>query len=45
MTDDSSSSVDGEGQAFDGKTFAARLPTRPGVYLMRDAEGVVLYVY
>lgn len=44
MTDDSSSSVDGEGQAFDGKTFAARLPTRPGVYLMRDAEGVVLYV-
>ena len=44
MTDESSSSVDGEGQAFDGKAFAARLPTRPGVYLMRDAEGVVLYV-
>jgi excinuclease ABC subunit C len=44
MTDDSSSSVDGEGQAFDGKAFSARLPTRPGVYLMRDAEGVVLYV-
>jgi excinuclease ABC subunit C len=44
MTDDSTSSVDGEEQAFDGKAFAARLPTRPGVYLMRDAEGVVLYV-
>ena len=44
MTDDSTSSVDGEEQAFDGKAFATRLPTRPGVYLMRDAEGVVLYV-
>ncbi len=44
MTDESSSSANGEGQAFDGKAFAARLPTRPGVYLMRDAEGVVLYV-
>jgi excinuclease ABC subunit C len=29
---------------FDGKTFAARLPTRPGVYLMRDESGEPLYV-
>lgn len=29
---------------FDGKTFAGRLPTRPGVYLMRDAAGAALYV-
>jgi excinuclease ABC subunit C len=29
---------------FDGKTFARRLPTRPGVYLMRDTDGAVLYV-
>jgi len=29
---------------FEGKVFAARLPTRPGVYLMRDAEGGALYV-
>jgi excinuclease ABC subunit C len=29
---------------FDGKAFARRLPTRPGVYLMRDTEGTVLYV-
>jgi excinuclease ABC subunit C len=29
---------------FDGKAFATRLPTRPGVYLMRDTEGTVLYV-
>jgi excinuclease ABC subunit C len=29
---------------FDGKAFARRLPTGPGVYLMRDAEGTVLYV-
>jgi len=29
---------------FDGKAFASRLPTRPGVYLMRDTEGAVLYV-
>ena len=31
-------------QSFDGKSFAARLPTRPGVYLMRDAAGEPLYV-
>jgi excinuclease ABC subunit C len=31
-------------QPFDGKAFAARLPTRPGVYLMRDREGEPLYV-
>jgi excinuclease ABC subunit C len=31
-------------QEFDGKTFAARLPTRPGVYLMRDSAGESLYV-
>ncbi len=30
--------------AFDGKAFAARLPTRPGVYLMRDEAGQPLYV-
>jgi excinuclease ABC subunit C len=29
---------------FDGKAFAARLPTRPGVYLMRDDSGQALYV-
>jgi excinuclease ABC subunit C len=29
---------------FDGKAFAARLPTRPGVYLMRDEKGEPLYV-
>ncbi len=29
---------------FDGKAFAASLPTRPGVYLMRDAAGTALYV-
>lgn len=29
---------------FNGKVFAGKLPTRPGVYLMRDAEGTVLYV-
>jgi excinuclease ABC subunit C len=31
-------------QAFDGKAFAAKLPTRPGVYLMRDSSGEALYV-
>ena len=31
-------------QDFDGKAIAARLPTRPGVYLMRDEEGQPLYV-
>ncbi len=30
--------------AFDGKAFAKSLSTAPGVYLMRDAEGQVLYV-
>ena len=29
---------------FDGKAFARKLPTRPGVYLMRDGEGQALYV-
>jgi len=29
---------------FDGKVFAARLPTRPGVYLMRDSDGTALYI-
>jgi excinuclease ABC subunit C len=29
---------------FDGKAYAARLPTRPGVYLMRDEGGEPLYV-
>jgi excinuclease ABC subunit C len=29
---------------FDGKAFATRLPTRPGVYLMRDEAGEPLYV-
>jgi len=29
---------------FDGKAFAARLPTRPGVYLMRDSDGTALYI-
>lgn len=30
--------------AFDGKAYAARLPTRPGVYLMRAKDGQALYV-
>lgn len=30
--------------AFDGKAYARKLPTRPGVYLMRDSEGLALYV-
>lgn len=29
---------------FDGKAFAASLPTRPGVYVMRDVDGKALYV-
>ncbi len=29
---------------FDGKAFVARLPTRPGVYLMLDGDGTALYV-
>lgn len=35
---------DVEKTAFDGKAFSARLPTRPGVYLMRDESGQALYV-
>jgi excinuclease ABC subunit C len=31
-------------QEFDGKAFAARLPTRPGIYLMRDCNDTPLYV-
>ena len=31
-------------KGFDGKRYAARLPTRPGVYLMRDTAGDPLYV-
>ncbi len=31
-------------KAFEGKVFSARLPTRPGVYLMRDREGGALYI-
>jgi len=33
-----------EQKSFDGKAFAARLPTRPGIYLMRDRDGTALYV-
>jgi len=33
-----------EKTVFDGKAFSARLPTRPGVYLMRDEAGQILYV-
>ncbi|WP_406600459.1 excinuclease ABC subunit UvrC [Marinihelvus fidelis] len=33
-----------EARAFDGKAFTRRLSTGPGVYLMKDAEGSVLYV-
>jgi excinuclease ABC subunit C len=29
---------------FNGKSYSRRLPTRPGVYLMRDEAGQVLYV-
>jgi hypothetical protein len=36
--------ADGPGNAFDGKSYARRLPGRPGVYLMRDAAGKALYV-
>jgi excinuclease ABC subunit C len=31
------------GTKFDGKKYARRLPQRPGVYLMRDADGSALY--
>jgi excinuclease ABC subunit C len=35
----------GRSQApFDGKVFAAKLPNRPGVYLMKDENGEPLYV-
>lgn len=33
-----------EDTGFDGKAFAAGLPTRPGVYVMRDEVGKALYV-
>lgn len=33
-----------EQRRFDPKTFLSHVTTRPGVYQMRDAEGVVLYV-
>ena len=33
-----------EQRGFDGKAFAAGLPTRPGVYVMRDVADKVLYV-
>ena len=29
---------------FDGAAFARSLATGPGVYLMKDAEGKILYV-
>ena len=29
---------------FDGKNFARRLTTGPGIYLMRDEQGIALYV-
>ena len=32
------------GASFDGKKFARRLSAGPGVYLMRDLEGIALYV-
>lgn len=31
-------------ETFDGKRFARRLSTGPGVYVMRDDAGTVLYV-
>jgi len=31
-------------EGFDGKKFARRLSAGPGVYLMRDVEGIALYV-
>jgi excinuclease ABC subunit C len=31
-------------QEFDGKAVAGRLPTRPGIYLMKDAGDTPLYV-
>lgn len=31
-------------QTFDGKAVASRLPTRPGIYLMKDADDTPLYV-
>ncbi len=32
------------GVEFDGKKYARRLSAGPGVYLMRDSEGIALYV-
>lgn len=37
-------SGNGKTSGFDGKAFASDLPTRPGVYVMRDAAGTALYV-
>jgi excinuclease ABC subunit C len=34
----------GREKPFDGKAYSARLPTGPGVYLMRDTGGDPLYV-
>jgi len=34
----------GDPPAFDGRAFARRLPTGPGVYVMRTAQGDALYV-
>ena len=31
-------------EPFDGKSEAAKLPTRPGVYLMKDKKAEVIYV-
>jgi excinuclease ABC subunit C len=39
-----SNKTDVADEGFDGKALAARLPTRPGVYLMRDESGQALYV-
>ena len=36
--------TDKDSKPFDGKAFVARLPTRPGVYLMKDNDGAALYV-
>lgn len=36
--------VEARDKAFDGKTTSAKLPTRPGVYVMKDEDGTPLYV-
>lgn len=36
--------AEGQDKVFDGKDTAARLPTRPGVYVMKDESGTPLYV-